>query len=54
MLNETEAEQKLSDLPEAEQRGINCKGKEVELVTPEIYASLGSLRCPISMHCKEN
>lgn len=51
---EIEAEQKLSDLPEAEQRGTDYRGKEVGLVTPKIYSSIGRLLCSTSMHCKEN
>lgn len=49
---EIEAEQKLRDLPEAEQRGTDYRGKEVGLVTPKI--SIGRLLCPTSMHCEEN
>lgn len=51
---EIEAEQKLSNLPEAEQRGTDYKGNEVGLVTPKIYSSIGRLLSPTSMHCKEN
>lgn len=40
---EIEAEQKFSDLPEAEQRGTGYKGKEVGLVTPKMYSSIGRL-----------
>lgn len=48
---EIEAEQKISNLPEAEQRGTGYRGKEV---TPNVYSSIGRLFCPTIMHCKEN